>query len=47
MSASLTKNIENLCRGSGWIKRYIFSPGNGTVIFFFMDIRVTEASKCA
>ena len=31
---------------SGWIKRYIFSPGNRTV-FFFMDIRVSEASKCA
>ena len=29
----------------GWIKRYIFSPGKRTVIFY-MDFRESEASKC-
>ena len=41
----VAENMEYLCRF--WLdKRYIFSPGNRTVIFF-KDIRVSEASKCA
>ena len=32
--------------GSGWIKTYIFSPGNRTVIFY-MDIGASEASNLA
>jgi len=45
MSASLAENMK-IHAGSGWIKRYIFSTGNRTVIFY-TDIRASEASKCA
>ena len=42
-----TARDEDMISQTYVIKRYIYSPGNRTVIFFFMDIRVSEASKCA
>ena len=46
MSASLAENMKNSCRF--WLdkKVYFFALGNLTVIFY-MDIRASEASKCA
>ena len=38
MSASLAENVENLCRGSGWINRGYYMGRAGIRILSFLDI---------